>query len=62
VFDEEMALDRLEGFASVNGPRFYGLPLNDGTVTLVRDAQPVPDRIGDLVPFHGGQTLGWRLA
>ena len=34
VFDEEGALDRLEGFASEHGPRFYGLPLNEGTVTL----------------------------
>ena len=61
VFDEESALDRLEGFASEHGPRFYGLPLNDGTVTLARSAQPVPERIGDLVPFHGGRTLGWRV-
>jgi dihydroorotase len=36
VFDEEGALDRFEAFASENGPRFYGLPLNDGTVTLER--------------------------
>ena len=38
VFDEEGALDRFEGFASEHGPRFYGLPLNDGTVTLERRA------------------------
>ena len=62
VFDEEGALDRLEGFASEHGPRFYGLPLNDGKVTLIRADQPVPERIGDLVPFHAGQTLGWRTA
>lgn len=61
VFDEEGALDRLEGFASEHGTRFYGLPLNDGTVTLTRADQPVPDRIGDLVPFHAGTSLGWRL-
>ncbi len=61
VFDEENALDQLEGFASEHGPRFYGLPLNDGTVTLTRSGQPVPDRIGDLVPFHAGMSLGWRL-
>jgi dihydroorotase len=61
VFDEEGALDRLQGFASEHGPRFYGLPLNSGTVTLTRARQPIPDRIGDLVPFHAGQTLGWRL-
>ena len=62
VFDEEGALDRLEGFASEHGPRFYGLPLNDGTVTLIRGDQPVPDKIGELVPFHAGASLGWRTA
>ncbi len=66
VFDEEGALDRLEGFASEHGPRFYGLPLNAGTVTLERVAVEVPARIEhgaiSLVPFHAGETLGWRLA
>ena len=61
VFDEEGALGRLEAFASENGARFYGLPLNTGSVTLERADTPVPDRIGDLVPFHAGETLGWRL-
>ncbi|CAA9505528.1 MAG: Dihydroorotase [uncultured Sphingomonadaceae bacterium] len=61
VFDEEGALDRLEAFASENGPRFYGLSPNEGTVTLARSDTPVPDRIGDLVPFHAGETLGWRV-
>jgi len=61
VFDEEGALDRLEGFASEHGPRFYGLPLNEGTVTLERGREQVPDRVGDLVPFHAGQEVGWRL-
>jgi dihydroorotase len=66
VFEEEGALDRLEGFASEHGPRFYGLPLNEGTVTLERIATQVPDRIGEgataLVPFHAGETLMWRMA
>ncbi|GAA4029679.1 dihydroorotase [Sphingomonas rosea] len=66
VFDEEGALDRLEGFASEHGPRFYRLPLNEGTVTLERAAVTVPERLpaagSDLVPFHAGETLGWRLA
>jgi len=61
VFDEEGALDRFEGFASEHGARFYGLPLNEGRVTLVRDAVRVPDRIGDVVPFMAGETLGWRV-
>ena len=65
VFDEEGALDRLEGFASEHGPRFYGLPLNQGTITLERAVVEVPARIEHgairLVPFHAGETLGWRL-
>ena len=62
VFDEEGALDRFEAFASENGPRFYGLPLNSGTVALNRSFTQVPDTIDDLVPFHAGQSLGWSLA
>ena len=61
VFEEEGALDKLEAFASVNGANFYGLPLNDGIVTLERAEVQVPDEIGGLVPFHAGETLGWRL-
>ena len=62
VFDEEGALDRLEGFASLNGPAFYGLPVNDETVTLDRADCPVPVAIGELVPFGAGGSFGWRLA
>jgi dihydroorotase len=65
VFEEEGALDRFEAFASKNGPRFYGLPLNEGTVTLERAEVIVPERIGsdriELVPFHAGEALRWRL-
>ena len=65
VFDEEGALDRFEGFASEHGARFYGLPLNEGTVTLVRDAVVVPAMIGEgetaVVPFLAAETVGWRL-
>jgi dihydroorotase len=66
VFDDEGVLDRLEGFASEHGPNFYGLPLNEGTVTLERKDVTVPDKIteGDitLVPFHAGETLRWQFA
>lgn len=62
VFDEEGALDRFEGFASEHGPRFYGLPLNEGTVTLERASQPVPAAIEGVVPFHAGETIGWRFS
>jgi dihydroorotase len=66
VFEEEDALDRFEGFASLNGPQFYGLAPNEDTVTLVRGPVSVAERIettaGAVVPFHAGQSLGWRLA
>ena len=65
VFDEEDALDRLQAFASENGPRFYGLALNQGMVTLERGETLVPEVIDAggtaIVPFHAGQTLGWRI-
>ena len=61
VFEEEGALDNLELFASVNGPAFYGLPLNEGTVTLERADVRVPEEIDGIVPFHAGETLRWRL-
>jgi dihydroorotase len=62
VFDEEDALDRLEGFASRHGPAFYRLPVNEERITLERAETVVPERIGELVPFHAGETLGWRVA
>ena len=62
VFDGDGALDRFEGFASEHGARFYGLPLNSGTVTLTRTETRVPATIDGLVPFHAGQSLGWALA
>lgn len=65
VFDEEDALDQLEGFASEHGPRFYGLPLNEATVTLARTSVPVPQTLDldgtTIVPFHAGEILGWQL-
>ena len=71
AFEQEDALERLEAFASEYGPRFYGLPPNEERITLVRDAQLVPTRLHlndaageavELVPFHAGELLGWRLA
>jgi dihydroorotase len=66
VFEEEGTLDCFEAFASANGPLFYGLPLNEGTVTLEREELAVPDRLAaagtSIVPFHAGETLRWRLA
>lgn len=65
VFDEEGALDKLEAFASLNGPRFYGLPVNEERITLVRARGEAPG------PLPAGKTrvvgfpdapLAWRIA
>ena len=65
VFEEEGAIERLEAFASENGPNFYGLPLNEGTVTLERTTADVPDSLGigdiEVVPFLAGRELGWSF-
>jgi dihydroorotase len=66
VFEEEGALDRFEAFASENGPRFYGLPLNDERIVLERSPSQVPEALAGpatkLVPFRAGETLAWRFA
>jgi dihydroorotase len=66
VFEEERALDRLEAFASLNGPRFYGLPANERRIVLLREDRLVPESLVDgptrLVPFHAGRKLAWHFA
>ena len=65
VFDEEGALSKLEAFASVNGPTFYGLPLNSEKVALVRQAGRAPGRIAvgseNVVIFRGDEDLQGAL-
>jgi dihydroorotase len=61
VFEEEGALDRFEAFASLNGPSFYGLPVNGGSVTLEKVVTEVAEEIEGLVPFHAGETLSWKF-
>ncbi|MFT5329524.1 MAG: dihydroorotase [Parasphingorhabdus sp.] len=65
VFDEEGALDRLEGFASLHGANFYSLPINEAMVSLQRSEFQVPDDIetagSRLVPFHAGAIMKWRI-
>ena len=61
MFEEEGALDRLEAFASESGAQFYGLPVNEGTITLERADSQVPAEIAGIVPFHAGETLHWKL-
>jgi dihydroorotase len=66
AFDTANALDRLEGFASIHGADFYGLPRNTDTVTLHRQRTPVPLSFpldhDQLIPLRAGETLCWRLA
>ncbi len=66
AFEEAGALDRLEGFASEFGPRFYGLPANSERITLVREDWKVPERLAfggeDLVPLRAGESIPWKLA
>ncbi|UXY15932.1 dihydroorotase [Chitiniphilus purpureus] len=66
AFEAAGALGRLEAFASFNGPDFYRLPRNRGTVTLVKDSWTVPAAypFGEhqVVPLRAGEALAWRLA
>ncbi len=68
VFEEEDALERLEGFVSLNGAAFYGLRKNPGRITLVRDEAPahVPAEIqtgvGPVRVFDPGRPLLWRVS
>jgi dihydroorotase len=65
AFDQAGALDKLESFASLNGPAFYGLPANSGTITLARERWSLPAELpfGDasIVPLNAGEPIGWKL-
>ena len=66
VFDEDDALDQFEGFASLNGPRFYGLPPNEGRIALERTDWCVEVSLEaagiHIIPFQAGVNLRWRFA
>jgi dihydroorotase len=65
VFEEEGALDRLEGFASLNGAKFYGLHPNSGTIEILRRPAAVlaavPVEGDEVVVFRGDESLPWSL-
>ena len=65
VFEKAGALDKLEAFASKNGARFYGIPENADTITLVKQSQTVPASLpygdGELVPMRAGGEIGWTV-
>ncbi|NYT38745.1 dihydroorotase [Allopusillimonas soli] len=66
AFDAAGRLDQLEAFASRNGPAFYGLPVNDGTLTLERGEYRVPEELPmantAVVPLAAGDSLAWRVS
>ena len=66
AFEAAGALDKLETFASFNGPDWYGLPRNSGTITLAKENWTVPAEYpyiaGDtIVPLRAGETLSWKM-
>ncbi|MEW8285883.1 MAG: dihydroorotase [Candidatus Thiodiazotropha endolucinida] len=65
IFERANALDRLEGFASLFGPDFYGLPRNRDTFTLAKKKWSIPEsyQFGQdrVVPLGGGESVNWQL-
>ncbi|PIE00478.1 MAG: dihydroorotase [Thiothrix nivea] len=67
VFEQENALNKLEGFVSLNGPAFYGLPVNTGKIVLERfeAPQPQPEKLmlsdGEITHFDPMMDLHWRV-
>ena len=65
AFDAAGALDKLEGFASFHGADFYGLPRNQGTITLRRESWTPPESFAfgeaTLKPLAAGEALAWKL-
>jgi dihydroorotase len=67
VFEEEGALDRLETFASLNGPKHYRLPPNNETITLEKSTWTAPEEIRVEGPderalvYRGGETIEWKV-
>ncbi|MCW8327299.1 dihydroorotase [Photobacterium sp. SDRW27] len=66
VFEQAGALDKLEAFASFNGPDFYGLPRNSDTITLTKEAWTVPETMAFgkdvVVPIRAGEEMVWKVA
>ncbi|MDT8428948.1 MAG: dihydroorotase [Pseudomonadales bacterium] len=65
IFEAENALDKLEAFASFNGPDFYGLPRNTEQITLYRKPWQMPAEMAfaqqSIIPLRAGETLQWQL-
>ncbi|MBY5943841.1 dihydroorotase [Photobacterium rosenbergii] len=65
VFEQAGALDKLEAFASFNGPDFYGLPRNADTITLTKENWAVPETMAFgndvVVPIRAGEEMTWKV-
>jgi len=66
AFEQAGALDKLEAFASFNGPDFYGLPRNQGNVTLMKQPWTIPESYtfgsSTVVPMWAGETIRWQVS
>ncbi|HAP80453.1 MAG TPA: dihydroorotase, partial [Enterobacteriaceae bacterium] len=65
VFEEMDALAHFEAFCSLNGPRFYGLPVNEQHITLIKQDEAIIESIAlsddTLIPFLAGETVRWTV-
>ncbi|MEH6595310.1 MAG: dihydroorotase [Colwellia polaris] len=65
AFEQAGALDKLEGFASLHGPKFYNLPVNSDKITLVKQAWHVPAIMAfgleKVVPIRADETIDWQV-
>lgn len=66
IFEQAQAIDRLENFASRFGAEFYGLPLNQQTITLVKQNWQMPNKLSfgsdEITPMLAGQTISWQIS
>tara|TARA_Y100001970_G_C14148491_1_gene811242 strand:+ start:194 stop:1231 length:1038 start_codon:yes stop_codon:yes gene_type:complete len=65
IFEEENSLNSLELFTSINGPKFYNLPINENKITLLKEEWIVPNYLDSngikIKNFYGGKKLSWKL-
>lgn len=65
VFEKAKALDKLEAFLSLNGPKFYNLPVNKQKMRLQKQAHTIPTHFAygeeHIIPFRAGETLSWKV-
>ena len=65
IFEEENSLNHLESFSSINGPKFYNLPINIENITLFKDEWIIPDFVEEnnikVKNFFGGKKINWKV-